>query len=140
MSDVEQYICASLESEYTVKETNDVIKIGSKFASEFCGSSYTKNLRGALLKAKVNAVQIIPDLIENATNRRWIKNKASKHDKDAKFGWYRYDVYFSLPVIFDGKQLINFYKGTLVVRINDNGVYLHDIVNIKKEDSKPFES
>ena len=28
----------------------------------------------------------------------------------------------------------------LVVRINDNGLYLHDIVNIKKEDSKPFES
>lgn len=140
MDDVEQYLSTFLESEYTVKETNDVIKIGSKFASEFCGSSYTKKLRGALLKAKVNATQIIPDLIMRATNRRWVENKESKHDKDAILGWYRYDVYFSLPVTFDGKQSINIYKGTLAARINDNGVYLHDIVNIKKEDSKPFES
>ena len=55
-------------------------------------------------------------------------------------GWYRYDVCFSLPVVFDGKKSVNCYKGTLVARINDNGIYLHDVVNIKKEDSKPFES
>ena len=55
-------------------------------------------------------------------------------------GWYRYDAFFSLPVTFDGKQSLNYYRATLIVRINDSGLYLHDIVNIKKEDSKPFES
>ena len=29
---------------------------------------------------------------------------------------------------------------TLIARINDSGIYLHDMINIKKEDSKPFES
>lgn len=140
MNEVEKYLNESLGSEYLVKETNDVIKIGSKFASEFCGSNYTKRLKGALLKAKANCAQIIPSLIENSTNRRWVENKESKHDMDAKLGWYRYDVYFSISVVFDGRKSENCYKGTLVARINDSGVYLHDIVNIKKEDSKPFES
>lgn len=140
MEDVKNYLNNTLNSEYIVKETDDIIKIGSKFASEFCGSDYTKKLQGALLKAKANASQIIPEMIENATNRRWVENKESKHNKDAKFGWYRYDSQFSLPVIFDGNQSLNYYRATLVVRINDNGLYLHDVVNIKKEDSKPFES
>ena len=140
MNEVEKYLNDSLEYEYLVKETNDVIKIGSKFASEFCGSTYTKKLKGALLKAKANSAQIIPSLIENATNRRWVENKEPKHALNAKLGWYRYDVCFSLPVVFDGKKSVNSYKGTLVARINDNGIYLHDVVNIKKEDSKPFES
>lgn len=140
MSAVEKYLKDTLDDEYTVKDTNDVIKIGSKFASEFCGSTYTKKLKGALLKAKANAAQIIPELIINASNRRFVDNKESKHEMDAKLGWYRYDVFFSLPVVFDGKCSMNCYKGTLLARINDSGVYLHDIVNIKKEDSKPFES
>ena len=140
MEDVKNYLNNTLNSEYIVKETDDIIKIGSKFASEFCGSDYTNKLQGALLKAKANASQIIPEMIENATNRRWVENKESKHNKDAKFGWYRYDSQFSLPVIFDGNQSLNYYRATLVVRINDNGLYLHDVVNIKKEDSKPFES
>ena len=140
MQEVEKYLDTSLESDYLVQETGDLIKIGSKFASEYCGSTYTKKLHGALLKVKANASQIIPNLIENASNRRWVENKDAKHDKNAKQGWYRYDVCFSLPVVFDGKQSLNCYRGTMVVRINDNGLYLHDIVNIKKEDSKPFES
>ena len=41
-------------------------------------------------------------------------------------------------IIFKGKQNIqwnfrwNYYKGTLLVRINDNGLFLYDIINIKK--------
>ena len=140
MEEVEAYLKSTLKTEYVVKETNDKIKIGSKFASEFCGSTYTKRLKGSLLKAKVNSAQIIPALIENAVNRRWTENKEIKHNNDAKLGWYRYDVFFSLPVIFDSRKSVNYYKAAIVTRINDNGIYLHDIVNIKKEDSKPFES
>ena len=140
LNDVKKYLNDNLELEYRVRETGDVLKIGSKFSSEFCGSSYTRKLKGAVLKAKANASQIIPGLIENATNRRRVENKESKHERDAKLGWYRYDAFFSLPVTFDGKQSLNYYRATLVVRINDSGLYLHDIVNIKKEDSKPFES
>lgn len=138
--DVEKYLEQYTGNDYKVNETDDIIIIGSHFASEYCGSMYTKKLHGTLEKAKANAVQIIPVLIEHATNRRWVENKEDKHSLDAKDGWYRYDVFFSMPVIFDGKKSWNNYRATLIARINDKGIYLHDIINIKKEDSKPLES
>ncbi len=138
--DVEKYLSKYAGGSFRVAETDENVRIGSHFAEEYCGSVYTKGLRGTLEKAKANAAQIIPDLIRNATNRRWVENKDEKHKTDAKGGWYRYDVFFSMPVTFDGKTTWNSYKGTAVARINDSGIFLHDIINIKKEDSKPFES
>ena len=137
---MEEYLDRFRGKKVIVIETEDEIVIGSHFASEYCGSMYTKKLHGTLAKAKANASQILIELIANASNRRWIKNKDEKHKNDAINGWYRYDVLFSLPVVFDGKRTENYYKGTLVVRINNSGLYLHDLINIKKEDSKPFES
>ena len=123
-----------------VQETGDEIILGSRFSSEYCGSVYTKRLHGTLEKAKANAGSVIEELIKNATNRRWIENKKIKHCNDAGKGWYRYDVYFSMPIVFAGEESVNYYRGTLLARINDKGIYLHDLINIKKEDSKPFES
>ena len=138
--EVELYLLRYCGVKKEVKETGDRIIIGSRFASEYCGSMYTKKLHGTLEKAKANAAQIIMELDENAVNRRWTANKDDKHCNDAKLGWYRYDVFFTLPVVFNEKRVINRYRGTLIARINDEGIYLHDIINIKKEDSKPFES
>jgi len=45
-----------------------------------------------------------------------------------------------MPTAHAGLKGINYYRGTMIARINDCGIYLHDIINIKKEDSKPFES
>ena len=137
---VKSYLSKYSGSTVTVKETGDIIHIGSHFATEYCGSIYTKSLHGTLEKAKANMTQIIPELLEKASNRRWVENKHEKHSNDAKGGWYRYDVFFSMPVTFAGETSWNNYRGTAVARINDNGIYLHDIVNVKKEDSKPFES
>ncbi len=138
--EVEKYLGKLNGSVFEVNETGDSIIIGSHFASEFCGSLYTKKLHGTIEKAKANASQIIPELIKNATNRRWIENKETKHGQDAKKGWYRYDVFFSLPVVFEGERSTNIYRGTIVARLNDSGIYMHDLINIKKEDSRPFES
>jgi len=137
---VEEYLSKYSGSIVTIKETGERIIIGSHFASEYCGSKYTQNLHGSVEKAKANAVQILPDLIREATNRRWVDNKDKKHGNDAKNGWYRYDVHFSMLVVFDGKVTRNYYRGTLIARVNDMGIYAHDIINIKKEDSEPFES
>ncbi len=139
-NDVEEYLKKYTGDTVTVLETNDAIYIGSHFASEYCGSVDTKKLHGTLEKAKANASQIIVELLESATNRRWVENKDKKHAKDAVGGWYRYDIFFKLPVTFAGETSWNYYRGTVIVRLNDNGAYLHDIINIKKEDSKPFES
>lgn len=111
-------------------------------ASEYASSVYSKKLRGAYAKAKANLVQVLPELVENASNRRWIENKADKHYKDASKGWYRYDVFFEMPVKSpDDKELNwNRYAGTLVVRLNDMGMFFYDVINIKKETSTPGES
>ena len=50
------------------------------------------------------------------------ETKKEKHDKDAKHGWYRYDVRFAIPV----------YENDVLIRYN-----LYDILTIKKETSKP---
>ena len=135
MKEVERYLNTSLEQEYIVGETKEIIKIGSKFTSEYCGSNYTKKLRGALLKAKANAATIIPELINTAYNRRWIENKAEKHNLNASKGWYRYDVCFAVPIYDNNgiKESENVYTATLVARINDYGIYLYDLINIKKK-------
>ena len=71
-----------------------------------------------------------------------MENKDKKHENDAKGGWHRYDVRFSLPV-YDNQAIVaakNYYTATLVVKLNDAGTFVYDIINIKKEASKPFES
>lgn len=95
----------------------------------------TKKLRGALAKAKANAVTVIKEIVENSDNRRWIRNKDEKHAKDAPDGWYRYDSYFGMPVQGSGEDSdrINIYKVTLVVRIKGMDLFLYDMINIKKK-------
>ncbi len=81
-------------------------------------------------------------MIVIATNKRWVENKDKKHWKEAEKGWYRYDTYFGIPVkgSEEKEERINVYKATLVVRHSMKGLFLYDIVNIKKEASKPLES
>ena len=123
-------------------EYQDHISIAGDFPDEYAESQYTKKLRGAVAKVKANASQIIESLIVNATNRRWVNNKNDKHNRNASEGWYRYDTYFAMPVQGSGEcnKRLNYYIATLVVRKTTNGLYLYDIINIKKESSTPLES
>ena len=52
-------------------------------------------------------------MIEIATNKKTRANDKEKHKKDAKFGWYKYDLRFALPV-YDGVILV----ALLVLPIN----------------------
>ena len=69
-----------------------------------------------------------------------MENKDDKHKENAIGGWYRYDIHFSIRVKDPQKECgnLNYYSGTMVVRINDTGMYLYDIINIKKEASTPL--
>ena len=69
---------------FIVNEYTDKLQINSLFANEYAESQYTKRLRGSMAKVKANIVQILPQLIENATNRRWIANKNAKHINNAR--------------------------------------------------------
>ena len=139
---VEKYLKQYVGKEYQVEETGDVIHIAGDFPNEFAESKYTKSLRGAIAKVKANAAQIVGELIVLAENKRWVENKDSKHAKGAEKGWYRYDCYFAMRVqgSNEAEERINFYKATLVVRNVLSGMFLYDIINIKKEASTPLES
>ena len=140
-SDVENYLRKYVGQVIEVKEYGDEIHINTSFPDEYVHSQYTRKLRGALAKVKANLTQIIPELIENAGNRRWIENKDDKHSENAIGGWYRYDSFFSVRVYEQGSEdyRLNYYSATIIVRINDAGNYLYDVINIKKEARKPVD-
>ena len=96
--EVEQYLKEYIGDCYEVVETSDQVYIGSDFPGELKGSGDTKRLYGANAKAKANATQGIPMLLQCATNKRWQENFKGKHNVDAKFGWYRFTTRFALPV------------------------------------------
>lgn len=124
---------------YMVEEYGDEINVNMMSIDEYISSKYTRGLKGTLAKAKANIAQILPELIQSATNRRWIDNNDEKHKNNANKGWYRYDVFFSLPIKAEDDEDIhwNKYRATMIVRANDRGQFLYDIINIKKEVSNP---
>ena len=138
---VEKYLKKYVGESYIAKNYGDLINIAGDFPDEYTESDYTKLLRGANAKAKANAAQIIPEMIEIAENRRWIENKKEKHNHNASKGWYRYDTLFALPkensLSGSDTELRSIYRATLVVRISEKGLFLYDVINIKKEASTP---
>ena len=141
--DVETYLKEFVGESYVIEDTNDMIYIGADFPDEYAHSEYTTSLKGANAKAKANASQGVPELIEIATGKEYRKNTKMKHSKDAKFGWYRYTSRFALPVYKESGEVerYNVFNVIMVVRhAHDGKLYLYDLVNIKKETSNLFQS
>ena len=142
-SDVEEYLKQYIGEGHVIKSTNDMVYIGKDLPEEYARSNYTKTLKGANAKAKANAVQGIPEIIEMATNKAFKENFKEKHNKDAKYGWYRYDSRFALPVFDNAGEIVhyNVFRVIMVIRhAKDGKMYLYDIMNIKKETSTHFQS
>lgn len=140
--EVKQYLKQYVGEFVEIAKSKEIIYIGNDLPDEYTGSNYTARLKGALAKAKANAAQGIPELIEIAENKRFRENLAKKHDNDARFGWYRFDSRFALPVFDDDGKFLryNTFHAELVIRhAKDNKLYLYDIMNIKKETSTPLE-
>lgn len=133
---VEQFLKQYVGRECRIDETNDFIYIGSEFPDEYANSKYSHKIYGTIGKAKANASQAIPELIEIATNISFQENTDEKHKNNAKYGWYRCTVRFSLPICNDKGQVIgkNHYQGRIIIRHGSDGKkYLYDIIDIKKE-------
>ena len=142
-TDVEEYLKQFVGKSYVIENTNDMVYIGTDFPDEYAHSEYTTSLKGANAKAKANAAQGVPELIEIATGKEYRENIKEKHSKDAKFGWYRYGSRFALPVYEESGEVVgyNVFNVIMVVRhAQDGKLYLYDIVNIKKETSNLFQS
>jgi len=140
--DVRAYLKEYVGEFYTIAATGDVIYIGSDLPNEYSGSKYTHSIKGANAKAKANAAQGIPELIEIAVGKYFRENNEEKHWRNAKYGWYRYDSRFALPVYDESGEVerYNVFHASLIVRHSeDNRLYLYDILDIKKETSNPIE-
>lgn len=136
--DVEEYLRQYLGEFYSIAETGDIVYIGTDLPDEYAGSNYTKHIKGTV--AKANAAQAIPEIIEIATSKTEEENKKKKHSRNAKNGWYRYDTRFALPVYGESGEVerYNVFSVRLLIRHAASGkMYLYDVLEIKKETSKP---
>lgn len=81
-------------------------------------------------------------MIQIASNPEYSENSKKQHEKDAKNGWYRYDVRFALPVYDNNEEVIiryNVFFARMLVRYAVDGKkYLYDFLAIKKETSSPL--
>ncbi len=141
--DVEEYLRQYVGEFYTIADTNEVVYIGTDLPDEYTHSEYTNILKGANEKAKANAAQGLPELINTATNMVHTDNSKTKHKQDAKYGWYKYESRFALPVFAENGEVerYNVFHVAMILRhANDGKKYLYDIMNIKKETSDLFQS
>lgn len=137
---VENYAKRYIGKIYSIASYCEEIHIGTDFPDEVAHSHDTERLRGGNAKAKANAIQGMEELIEIANNRRFVENFEKKHEADAKYGWYRYDSRFSLPIMMKNQIIkYNIFIVTILIRHDkDSKKYLYDIVNIKKKQSIPL--
>lgn len=70
-------------------------------------------------------------MFEIAANRRWRKNKKKKHERDAKYGFYKYRTRFAIK---NGSNVYEAYNSTIVIRNDEDGKkYFYDITKIKRD-------
>ena len=140
---VREYLKDYVGAAYEIAETRDIICIGSDLPDEYTGSRYTYKLMGTLAKAKANASQGIPELLETAVNKRFVENRDQRHIRNARYGWYRYDTYFELPVYDEDGEIerYNRFRATMLIRHSADGKkYMYDMLDIKKETSNSLGS
>ena len=141
-SEIEQYLKEYIETYYEIAETAEKIYIGTDFPDEFANSNDRLSLKGANEKAKANMVTAIGELIQIATNKMEYPDYDKKHGTKAKYGWYRYDTRFGIPVYDEKGELLryNIFSSRMLVRCDADGrAYLYDFVRIKKETRSPLE-
>lgn len=141
-NEVERYLKEYVGEFFEIAETSEKIYIGTDFPDEFSHSNDTKGLKGANMKAKANMVPAIGELIQIAMDKGEYPDYNEKHGSKAKFGWYRYNTRFGLPVYNESGNLerYNIFTTRMLVRCDEDGkLYLYDLVRTKKETSKPLE-
>jgi hypothetical protein len=141
-NEVEQSLKEYIGECFEISETSEKIYIGSDFPDEFSHSNDTKALKGANMKAKANLITAIGQLIQIATDKAEYPDYNNKHGAKAKFGWYRYNTRFGIPVYDEDGNLerYNIFSTRMLVRCDEDGkLYLYDLVRTKKETSKPLE-
>ena len=134
---VADYIAEHIGEVYTIIESGQKVYLGKDLPTEYTHSKYTTYLQKydrSTLKAKNKASGALGEMIEIATNRRWEETQHT-HNKDARYGMYRYDSSFAFPVKnSDGsiKRIYSYDAELLIRNPSDGKKYLYDIINIKE--------
>lgn len=138
-NEVKAFLGGFVGDSYEIENNAEIVHIGRKLPEEYTESESRKALMGANAKAKANAAIALPELICIAANPMYQKNNKEKHNKNAKNGWFRYNVRFALPVCNNGILIrYNIFSALLLINYAENGrKYLYDILAVKKETSKP---
>ena len=106
-------------------ESGQKVYFGKDLPGEYTQSVSANRLYPDFRYAKNQASQNLNELVEIGTDRRWSKNVKSKHNLDAKYGWYKYATRFQV----NGKT----YDADVLIRNDADGKkYLYDVVNIKQ--------
>ncbi len=114
---------------YKITETNNSVIIDKKTSKEYTFSKYSRKLDAENKKVKGILSKYLKEIISNSFDRRFVNYKKAKHVKDAKYGFYRYKIVFS--IIDDVKE--NIYEAVVLIRNDANTKkYLYDILDIKK--------
>ena len=79
---VEDYLKEYIGEFYEIEDTCDIIYISKDFPDEFANSESRIALKGAVAKAKANAAQAVPELVQIATNPKFAENTKKRHEQD----------------------------------------------------------
>lgn len=114
---------------YKITETNNNVIIDKKTSREYSFSKYSQSININTKKLKGILSKYLKEIISNSFDRKFVNYKKLKHVKDAKYGFYRYKIVFSIKD--DVKE--NIYEAVVLIRNDANTKkYLYDILDIKK--------
>ena len=109
--------------------TSNVILVDYKTQGEYLYSKYTRSRKNEIKYVKCILSNYFKELFLNAYKKEFVNKKKPKHVIDAKYGFYKYSVNFSIV----DKLKETFYTCIILVRNDSNGKkYLYDILDIKK--------
>lgn len=120
----------------TILADTQPVYVGKDLPGEYKSSEYTKTMKPALRKIKMQADTNLDEMFLLAENGEWRENVKPKHSKDAQNGWYRYDTQFAVPILNAKKAIAHYtvYGGTLLVRNDADGKsYLYDLLDVEKK-------
>ena len=112
------------------------VYVGKDLPGEYKSSEYTKTMKPALRKTKMQAATNLDEMLLLAENGEWRENVKPKHSKDAQNGWYRYDTQFAVPILNAKKAIDHYtvYGGKLLIRNDADGKsYLYDLLDVEKK-------
>lgn len=112
------------------------VYVGKDLPGEYKSSEYTKTMKPALRKIKMQAATNLDEMLLLAESGEWRENVKPKHSKDAQNGWYRYDTQFAVPILNAKKAIDHYtvYGGKLLIRNDADGKsYLYDLLDVEKK-------